>query len=26
VVTWQELASAMPHKVRTFLAEKYGIS
>jgi hypothetical protein len=25
VVTWQELASAMPHKVRTFLAEKYGI-
>jgi hypothetical protein len=26
VVTWQELASAMPHKVKTFLAEKYGIS
>jgi hypothetical protein len=25
VVTWQELASAMPHKVRTFLADKYGI-
>jgi hypothetical protein len=25
VVTWQELASAMPPKVRTFLAEKYGI-
>jgi hypothetical protein len=25
VVTWQELASAMPKKVRTFLAEKYGI-
>ncbi len=25
VVTWQELASAMPQKVRTFLAEKYGI-
>jgi hypothetical protein len=25
VVTWQELASAMPSKVRTFLAEKYGI-
>jgi hypothetical protein len=26
VVTWQELASAMPRKVRNFLAEKYGIS
>jgi hypothetical protein len=26
VVTWQELASAMPPKVETFLAEKYGIS
>jgi hypothetical protein len=26
VVTWQELASAMPPKVRTFLAEKYGIT
>jgi hypothetical protein len=26
VVTWQELASAMPQKVRTFLAEKYGIA
>ncbi len=26
VVTWQELASAMPRKVRTFLAEKYGIA
>jgi hypothetical protein len=25
VVTWQELASTMPKKVRTFLAEKYGI-
>jgi hypothetical protein len=25
VVTWQELASAMPKKVRSFLAEKYGI-
>ena len=25
VVTWQELASAMPQTVRTFLAEKYGI-
>ena len=25
VVTWQKLASAMPRKVRTFLAEKYGI-
>lgn len=25
VVTWQELASAMPQKVRAFLAEKYGI-
>jgi len=25
VVTWQELASTMPQKVRTFLAEKYGI-
>jgi hypothetical protein len=25
VVTWQELASAMPQKVRTFLAGKYGI-
>jgi hypothetical protein len=25
VVTWQELASAMPKSVRTFLAEKYGI-
>jgi hypothetical protein len=25
VVTWQELASAMPPKVRAFLAEKYGI-
>jgi hypothetical protein len=24
VVTWQELASAMPKKVRSFLAEKYG--
>jgi hypothetical protein len=26
VVTWQELASAMPQTVRTFLAEKYGIA
>jgi hypothetical protein len=26
VVTWQELASAMPPEVRTFLAEKYGIA
>jgi hypothetical protein len=26
VVTWQELASTLPPKVRTFLAEKYGIS
>jgi hypothetical protein len=26
VVTWQELASAMPPKVRRFLAEKYGIA
>jgi hypothetical protein len=26
VVTWQEIASAMPQTVRTFLAEKYGIS
>jgi hypothetical protein len=26
VVTWQELATALPPKVRTFLAEKYGIS
>jgi hypothetical protein len=26
VVTWQELSSAVPPKVRTFLAEKYGIS
>lgn len=26
VVTWQELAAAMPPKVRTFLAEKYGIN
>jgi len=26
VVTWQELATAMPPKVRNFLAEKYGIS
>ena len=25
VVTWQELATAMPPKVRSFLAEKYGI-
>jgi hypothetical protein len=25
VVTWQEIASAMPRKVKTFLAEKYGI-
>lgn len=25
VVTWQELAAAMPPKVQTFLAEKYGI-
>jgi hypothetical protein len=25
VVTWQELASTVPLKVRTFLAEKYGI-
>jgi hypothetical protein len=25
VVTWQEIAAAMPSKVRTFLAEKYGI-
>ena len=25
VVTWQELASALPRKVRGFLAEKYGI-
>jgi hypothetical protein len=26
VVTWQELASGLPQKVRTFLAEKYGIT
>ena len=26
VVTWQEIAGAMPHTVKTFLAEKYGIS
>ena len=26
VVTWQELAKAMPRKVRTFLCEKYGIT
>jgi hypothetical protein len=26
VVTWQEIASAMPGKVRTFLEEKYGIT
>ena len=26
VVTWQEIAAAMPRKVRIFLAEKYGIS
>lgn len=26
VVTWQEIASTMPHTVKTFLAEKYGIS
>ncbi len=26
VVTWQEIASAMPHTVKTFLAGKYGIS
>jgi hypothetical protein len=26
VVTWQELASTLPLKVKTFLAEKYGIS
>jgi hypothetical protein len=26
VVTWQEIAAAMPRKVKTFLAEKYGIS
>jgi hypothetical protein len=25
LVTWQEIAAAMPSKVRTFLAEKYGI-
>jgi hypothetical protein len=25
VVTWQELAWALPHKVKTFLAGKYGI-
>jgi hypothetical protein len=25
VVTWQEIAAAVPPKVRTFLAEKYGI-
>jgi hypothetical protein len=25
VVTWQEIAAAMPPRVRTFLAEKYGI-
>jgi len=25
VVTWQELAGTLPRKVRTFLAEKYGI-
>ena len=25
VVTWQEIAAAMPSKVRTLLAEKYGI-
>jgi hypothetical protein len=26
VVTWQELSSAVPPKLRTFLVEKYGIS
>ena len=26
VLTWQEIAAAMPSKVQTFLAEKYGIS
>jgi hypothetical protein len=26
VVTWQELSTAVPPKVKTFLAEKYGIS
>jgi hypothetical protein len=26
VVTWQELTTAMPAKVRNFLAEKYGLS
>lgn len=26
VVTWQELAGTLPRKMRTFLAEKYGIS
>jgi len=26
VVTWQELATAMPPKVKSFLAEKYGIA
>jgi hypothetical protein len=26
VVTWQEIAAALPPKVRTFLAEKYGVS
>jgi hypothetical protein len=25
VVTWQEIAAALPRKVRTFLGEKYGI-
>jgi hypothetical protein len=25
VVTWQEIAAALPRKVRTFLDEKYGI-
>jgi hypothetical protein len=26
VVTWQELATTMPPKVKKFLAEKYGIT
>jgi hypothetical protein len=26
VVTWQEVAAAMPPKVKAFLSEKYGIS
>jgi hypothetical protein len=26
VVTWQEIAAAVPPKVRLFLAEKYGIT